>query len=81
MWRIPGCDRHPACWHMGMNLAVIAFIVMATVTVLFAAAILAREMGLPFPARTQTGDTTLSPQSVNWLAASALILAVLICLA
>jgi hypothetical protein len=70
-------------WYAGyviMNTTVIAFSVMAGVTALFAAATLAREMGVQLPALRRTGDSSLSPRSVNWLAVTALIGAVLICL-
>jgi hypothetical protein len=66
--------------HKVVNIAVIAFIVMAGVSGWFAAATVAHEMGFQLPALTRRGDSSLSPQSVNWLAVTALIGAVLICL-
>jgi len=62
-----------------MNITVIAFAAMAGVTVLFAAATVAREMGYRLPVLTQTGDSSLSRQSVNWVAATAFIAAFVIC--
>ena len=63
-----------------MNLSAIAFAVLAVVTIIIAGATMARELDLQLPAWTRTGDTSLGPQSVNWLVAIAFIAAVLICL-
>jgi hypothetical protein len=54
--------------------------VMASVSILFVAAMLVDELDLKRPVATQTGDSSLGPKSVNWLGAIAFIGAVLICL-
>jgi hypothetical protein len=53
---------------------------MAAVSVLFMGAFVFSQLGFELPARYQTGDSSLSGHSVNWLVAIALIAAVLICL-
>lgn len=63
-----------------MNMSVIAFALMASLTILFAAFIVGSEMKLQLPVLTQTGDSSLSPQSVNWLGSLAFVAALLICL-
>lgn len=63
-----------------MNISVIAFLLMAGVTILVVAATVAGELDLKWPRLAQTGDTSLSPQSVNWLAAIAFVAALWICL-
>ncbi len=65
--------------HGCMSMTVIAFAVMTSAAVFFMAATMAREMNFHLPAVNQTGDSSLSPRSVNWLAAAAFIAAVLIC--
>jgi hypothetical protein len=62
-----------------MNLSVFGFAVMAIVAVVFAFATLAREMDFPLRNLTQTGDSSISRRSVNWLAATALLSALFIC--
>ena len=63
-----------------MSMSIIAFMVMASVSILFVAAMLVDELDLKRPVATQTGDSSLGPKSVNWLGAIAFIGAVLICL-
>jgi hypothetical protein len=63
-----------------MNMSILAFVLMASVSILFLAALLLGEGGLKLPALNQVGDSSLGPKSVNWLGAMALIGAVLICL-
>jgi len=62
-----------------MNITVMAFAAMAAVTILFGAATMARELKFQLPARRQTGDSSLGRHSVNWLAATAFIAALVIC--
>ncbi len=64
---------------MHMKVSVLAFLVMASASVLFGAATVFRELNFRLPALTQTGDSSLSPQSVNWLGGAAFFAAVLIC--
>ena len=61
-----------------MSISILAFVVMALVTVLFMAATLVSEGNIKLPALIQTGDSSLGPKSVNWLGAVALTGAVLI---
>jgi hypothetical protein len=63
-----------------MNVSIVAFVVVALVSVLFVAAMLAGELNFKLPALNQIGDSSLSPKSVNWLGATAFVGAVLICL-
>ncbi len=63
-----------------MNVTILAFGIMAGVSILFAAATVGRELNIKLPTLTQTGDSSLSRHSVTWLAVTALIAAVLICL-
>ena len=63
-----------------MNISIIAFTLMAVLTILAAAATVAGEMGLKMPELVQTGDSSLSPRSVNWLATIAFSAALLVCL-
>jgi formate-dependent nitrite reductase membrane component NrfD len=63
-----------------MSMSIIAFGVMASVSILFMAATLADKWDIKLPARNQVGDSSLGPKSVNWLGAIAFIVAVLICL-
>ena len=65
---------------MRMSITVMAFSVMAFVSTLFLGATLAHEMDFRLPELTQTGDSSLAPQSIHSLAATALIAAILICL-
>jgi len=56
------------------------FVLMAAVGVLFMGAKVAGQLDLKRPVLHQTGDTSLSGQSVKWLGAIALTAAILICL-
>lgn len=60
-------------------MSIIAFALMGSLTILFAACIAWSELKPQFAALTQTGDSSLSPHSVNWLGTLALIGAILIC--
>jgi type II secretory pathway component PulL len=64
----------------GMDTSVIAFVLMAVATAVLLAATVAREADFNLPALSYRGDTSLSRQSVNWLAAIAFTAAILICL-
>ena len=68
-----------SAWQETMNVTVIAFVVMAFVACSFAFATMAHEFNLRLFAPTQTGDSSLSPSSVNWLGATALAGALFIC--
>ena len=57
-----------------------AFALMGPLAVLFLAALVGGEGSLKLPALHQTGDSSLSRKSVNWLGAIAFIAALLICL-
>jgi len=57
-----------------------AFALIGSLTVLFLAARVGGEGSFKLPALHQTGDSSLSRKSVNWLGAIAFIVAVLICL-
>ena len=63
-----------------MSLSMIAFVVMASVSILFMAATLVGEWNFKLPSLNQIGDSSLGPKSVNWLGGIAFIGAVLICL-
>ncbi len=65
---------------MRMNITVMAFSVMALLSTLFLGATLAHELDLRLPELTQTGDSSLPPQSINTLGATALVAAIVICL-
>jgi hypothetical protein len=56
------------------------FVMLAIVSVLFMGALVISQLNIELPARYQTGDSSLSGHSVNWLGAIALTAAVLICL-
>jgi len=62
-----------------MSISIIAFIVMALVSSLLFVAILAGESEFKLNALRQIGDSSLTPRSVNWLAATAFLGALLIC--
>jgi hypothetical protein len=62
-----------------MNISVLVFALMAIVTIPIMTATVAAELNLKLPVLTQTGDSSLGPQSVNWLGAAAFIAAILIC--
>ncbi|HZL79029.1 MAG TPA: hypothetical protein VFC17_09255 [Candidatus Limnocylindrales bacterium] len=61
-------------------MSIIAFVVMASVSILFMATTLVGEWNFKLPPLNQSGDSSLSRKSVNWLGAIAFIGAVLICL-
>ena len=63
-----------------MNMSIIAFVLMASVTVLFMAASLFSEWSFKFPALKQMGESSLGRNSVNWLGAIAFIGAIIICI-
>ena len=70
-------------WNMGMSIVVI---LMCALVSMFALATLydevtpvIRQNGSEPRELTQTGDSSLSPRSVNWLALPALVSALLIC--
>jgi len=62
-----------------MSITVTAFVLMGAVLSLFGIATLAHELNLKLPVLTQSGDSSLSPRSVNWLGLTAFIAALLIC--
>ena len=62
-----------------MSMTVLAFLAMASASVVFGAATVARKLNFRLPVLAQTGDSSLRPQSVNWLGGTALRAAVLIC--
>ena len=73
-------------WIVVMSLAQMVLAVMAALVAAFALATLYDEFMPAIRRRllatrelTQTGDSSLSPRSVNWLALTALISALLIC--
>jgi len=61
-------------------MSLIAFVLVAVVSVLFMAASVVSGGNFKLPALKQTGDSSLGWQSVNWLVAFAFLGAVLICL-
>ena len=63
-----------------VSITEISFVLMAAVTVLFMGAFVAGQLDIRLPVLHQTGDTSLSGQSVKWLGAIALTAAILICL-
>jgi hypothetical protein len=63
-----------------MSISLLAFVLMASVSVLFMVITLVSEGNFKLPKLNQTGDSSLGAQSVNWLGAFALIGAILICL-
>jgi hypothetical protein len=65
---------------MGMNMSIFAFDTMAVVAVLFLGASLVLKSRVKLPDLTQHGDSSLGPNSVNWLAGLAFCGALLICL-
>lgn len=52
---------------MDLSMTVLAFLAMASASVVFGAATVARKLNFRLPVLTQTGDSSLRPQSVNWL--------------
>ena len=63
-----------------MSLSIIVFVLMASVSILFLVATVAGESSFKLTSLNQTGDSSLSRKSVNWLGAIAFITAILICL-
>lgn len=63
-----------------MTPSVYAFATMMTLTGLLMAVMTARELDFHFFPATQTGDSSLSPRSVDKLAGTAFVSALLICL-
>ena len=63
-----------------MSLSLIAFMMMASASVFFLTALVIGERMFELSAIRQTGDSSLSHRSVNWLGGLALLMAVLICL-
>lgn len=63
-----------------MNSSVIGFALMAILVSCILIATTIRELELSWSLPTQTGDSSLSPQSVNMLGVTALAGALLICL-
>jgi hypothetical protein len=63
-----------------MSMSLMAFVLMASVSVLFMAAAVVSEGNFKLPALKQTGDSSPGWQSVNWLGAFAVLGAFLICL-
>lgn len=64
-----------------MSVTVIAFVLLAVTTILILAATMVFDLNLNRIKLAQTGDSSLSPRSVNWLAGIALIAALWICFA
>jgi hypothetical protein len=63
-----------------MSISILAFALMAFVSVLFMAVTVVGEGNFKMPALKQTGDSSLGVRSVNWLGAVAFTGAVLICM-
>jgi hypothetical protein len=63
-----------------MSMSLIAFMTMAAIAILFMTALLVSEVDFRLSSVKQRGDSSLGPQSVNWLGAIAITCAVLICL-
>jgi hypothetical protein len=63
-----------------MSISILAFLLMATVSVLFLAVTVISEGNFKLPALNRTGDSSLGVRSVNWLGAVAFAGAVLICM-
>jgi hypothetical protein len=64
-----------------MNITVVIFALMAVVMLLILAYAGVLALHLKWLHPTQTGDSTLGPRSINWLAVIAIAVAVWICLA
>lgn len=64
-----------------MNMTVVIYALMAVLAMLILASGCVFALSLKWPQPAQTGDCTLGPRSVNWLAAIAISAAVWICLA
>jgi hypothetical protein len=63
-----------------MSISLLAFALMAFVSVLFMAITVVSEGNFKLPALSRIGDSSLGFRSVNWLGASAFAGAVLICM-
>ena len=64
-----------------MNITAVLFALMVVVMLLMLAGAGVLAWHLKWLQPTQTGDSTLGPRSVNWLAVIAITVAVWICLA
>jgi hypothetical protein len=64
-----------------MNITVVIYILMAVVSLLILTSACVLAFNLKWPRLGQTGDCTLGPCSVNWLAVIAFGAAIWICLA
>ncbi len=64
-----------------MTVSLMAFYMMAAASVFFLTALVVGEKMFGYPVLRQTGDSSLSYQSVNWLGGLALLTAVLIIVA
>ena len=65
---------------INMSISILAFALMAFVSVLFMAVTVINEGNFKLPALNHTGDSSLGFRSVNWLGAGAFAGAVLICM-
>ena len=65
--------------HVGMSLTVIGFVALAFVVMMVVLAALIRQLRSKSGQLTQFGDTSLTPRSVNWLAATAAAGAMFVC--
>jgi hypothetical protein len=63
-----------------MSISLLAFALMAFVSVLFMAVTVVSEGNFKMPALSRTGDSSLGVRSVNWLGAIAFAGAVAICM-
>ena len=63
-----------------MSISLLAFVLMASVSVLFMVITLVSEGNFKLPKLNHTGDSSLGAQSVKWLGAFALLGAILICM-
>ena len=63
-----------------MSISIIAFGLVALVSILILTVTMTAECDLKLAPLKQTGDSSLSPGSVNWLGGIAFSAAVLICL-
>ena len=65
---------------MSMSISIIAFAIMAAITILIAAATVIQQLEVRLPAMALSGDSSLSRHSVNWLGGISFGAALLICL-
>jgi hypothetical protein len=63
-----------------MSISLLAFALMAFISVLFMAITVVNESNFKMPSLSSTGDSSLGFRSVNWLAAIAFTGAVAICM-